>query len=169
MKQGNILQIILYLLLFTVLQITLFKNILILDYASCFIYIGFILLLPIQMTLSMTMLIAFGLGLFIDIFYNTPGINASASVVVAYLRGRVIRLLTPAGGYDSSAVISISYLGALWFIKYAVLLVFVHHFTFFVLEAWNMAAFFEIMLRTICSTLFTLGILILIQYLIRKD
>jgi rod shape-determining protein MreD len=170
MKQGNIIQLIQFLLLFTVLQLTLFKNILLLDYASCFIYIGFILLLPIHTTLSVSMLMAFGLGLLMDVFYNTPGINASASILVAYLRDRVIRLLTPAGGYDGSAVVSVSYLGFIWFIKYATLLIFVHHFYFFALESWDLSRFFEIMLRTICSSLFTLGILTMIQYLlIRKD
>jgi hypothetical protein len=111
----------------------------------------------------------FGLGLLMDIFYSTPGINASACVMLAFLRVRVIRLLTPAGGYDGAAVISVSYLGILWFVKYAALLIFLHHFYFFLLEAWDFSKFLEILLRTVFSSLFTLSILIMFQYLIKRE
>ncbi|HWZ22400.1 MAG TPA: hypothetical protein VNW06_07075 [Cytophagaceae bacterium] len=168
MRQGNILAYILYCILFFLLQILFFRNIILFGYALCFVYIGYILMLPIAIKPIPLMLISLCFGLLMDSFFYTAGMNAFACVLIAYIRPYILNLLTPAGGYDASAEISISYMGFVWFIKYAALLIFIHHFLLFSMEAWNIKFIVGVFIRSIFSTIFTLFVLVLLQYLIKR-
>ncbi len=162
MRQGNTIAYILYCILFFLLQILFFS------YTLCFVYIGYILMLPIAIKPIPLMLISLCFGLLMDSFFYTAGMNAFACVLIAYIRPYILNVLTPAGGYDASAEISISYMGFVWFIKYAALLIFIHHFLLFSMEAWNIKFIVGVFIRTIFSTLFTLFVLVLLQYLIKR-
>jgi hypothetical protein len=129
---------------------------------------GFILILPFDTKPLLLLLIAFVCGILMDSFYDTIGINAFACVLIAFIRPHVLNLLTPGGGYDALTEISISYMGFVWFIKYAVALIFIHHFVFFFLEAWNITHFLDILIRSIMSSIFTLFVLVLLQYLFKQ-
>ncbi|HSZ24778.1 MAG TPA: hypothetical protein VK766_03620 [Cytophagaceae bacterium] len=168
MRPGNIISYILYFILFFLVQIIFFRNVVLFDYALCFVYIGYILMLPIDIKPVPLMLIAFGFGILMDSFFDTVGINAFVCVLIAFIRPTVLKLLTPGGGYDAMTEISISYMGFIWFIKYAALLIFIHHFVFFSLEAWNLSYFLDILIRSISSTVFTLLVLVLFQYLLNR-
>ncbi len=169
MRSGNIIAYILYFILFFLLQIIFFRNVLLFDYALCFVYIGYILILPIDIKPIPLMLIAFGFGLLMDSFFDTVGINAFVCVLIAYIRPYILKVLTPGGGYDALMEISIPYMGFVWFIKYSALLIFIHHFIFFTLEAWNMSLFLDVFIRTVLSTIFTLFIIVLLQYLFNRS
>src|SRR4051794_18791696 len=109
MKAGQILTYSIYLLLFLVLQIFLFLHVAFLNgVALCFIYVAFFLMLPYQMSHVALIFIAFGMGFTVDVFYNTNGIHAAASVFIAFLRPYIINFLTPRGGYDEGMEMSIS-------------------------------------------------------------
>ncbi len=169
MRPGNIISYILYFILFFVLQVILFRNIALFGYALCFIYIGYIILFPITTKPVPLMLIAVSFGLLMDSFFDTAGMNAFVCVFIAYIRPYILKVLTPAGGYDATAEISVSYMGFVWFIKYAALLIFIHHFIFFTLEAWNLGNIVTILIRTIFSTIFTLFVLVLLQYFFKRS
>lgn len=169
MKSGNIISYILYFILFSLVQIIFFRNILLFDYALCFVYLGYLLILPIDIKPIPLMLIGFGMGLLIDSFFDTVGINAFVCVLIAYIRPYILKLLTPGGGYDALMEISIRYMGFVWFIKYAALLIFIHHFIFFSLEAWNISFFLDVFIRTVLSTIFTLFVIVLLQYLFNRS
>ena len=77
------------------LQILLLRNLVLFNTAFCFLYIGFLLFLPIQMPKVMLLLLAFVSGITVDIFYDTIGINAAAALLLAYLRPYVLLVLTP--------------------------------------------------------------------------
>jgi hypothetical protein len=169
MKPGNIISYILYFILFFLLQIIFFRNVILFDYALCFIYIGYILTLPIDIKPIPLMLIAFGFGLLMDSFFDTVGINAFVCVLIAFIRPYILKTLTPGGGYDTLTEISISYMGFVWFIKYAALLVFIHHFVFFFIEAWNVKYFLDVLIRSVLSSIFTLLMIVLLQYLLNRS
>jgi hypothetical protein len=166
MNTRNIIYNLFYFLLFFMLQIFLFQNISLSSYAFCFIYIGFILSLPIDTPHLLLMIIGMGIGLIIDIFYSTLGIHTASCVLVAYMRPHIINILTPRGGYDAGAQLSISSLGFQWILTYATILIFIHHLALFFLESWGFNAFFFTLLKTLCSSFFTLTVFILFQYLI---
>jgi hypothetical protein len=170
MRPGNIISYVLYFVMFFLLQIILFRgdNVLF-DYAICFVYIGYIIVFPITVKPVPLMLIAVSLGLIMDSFFDSAGMNAFVCVFIAYIRPYVLKLLTPAGGYDASTEISIPYMGFVWFIKYAALLIFIHHFIFFSLEAWNIKNIMIILIRSIFSTVYTLFVIVLLQYFLKRS
>jgi hypothetical protein len=165
MKPKDLLITLIYFLVFGVMQIFLFFNMSLFGYAFCYIYLGFLLILPINTPKLLLMLIGMGTGLMIDIFYDTLGIHTAACILIAFLRPHIINILTPRGGYDTGSQISLSSLGFQWVATYATLLILIHHLVLFFLESWGFHIFFFTLLKATCSTLFTLTVFLLFQYL----
>ncbi len=168
-RANQIITYSLYFLLFAALQVLLFLHLSLFDgRALCFIYIAFILMLPYQTPPVFLILIGLFTGIFVDIFYNSLGIHAAATVLVAYLRPYIVNMLTPRGGYDDGVTISIGSLGLQWFVSYAAIIILIHHaFLFFI---WSLG-YNSILLtleKILASAIFTLVMVILVQYLIQS-
>jgi hypothetical protein len=151
--------------LFMALQLLLIRNLVLFDTGFCFIYIAFILFLPIGLPVVLLLFFGFITGFTADIFYDTGGIHAAATVLLAYLRPWVLKLLTPRDGYDSGDTVNLHRMGWRWFMVYAFFLIFLHHFALFFLELGNMRFFGFTILKVIFSTFFT-GIIVLIVQLL---
>jgi hypothetical protein len=164
MIRGGIFQIISF-FLYVAVQILLLKNLVLFNTAFCFLYVAFILLLPVELNNLLLMLIAFLLGFTIDVFYNSLGMHALALVVVAYVRNYWLATITPQGGYDIGTPPTLAANGLQWFLVYSLPLVFIHHLILFFVEAAGFALFWYTMLKTITSLLFTVTVMLLLQYL----
>ena len=77
------------------LQVLILNNVHIAGYATPFLYIYFILKFNSGTSRNELMLWAFFFGLTIDVFSDTPGMNAAATVLLAFLRPSLLRLFTP--------------------------------------------------------------------------
>jgi hypothetical protein len=98
-------------------------------YFRGFIYPLFLLLLPFRTTAEIGMLIAFGTGLFVDLFYDTFGIHASASVILMAVRGIILDRIQPKGGYNLNKGLTPDSYGWNWFFRYV-------FFTYLVFSLW---------------------------------
>ena len=78
--------VVFYFVIYTLVQVMLFKQVVLFNTAFCFLYVAFILLLPIETNTLILMGVAFLLGFCIDIFYDSLGLHALSLVLVAYLR-----------------------------------------------------------------------------------
>lgn len=154
-----------YFFVYMLAQVLLFKRLVLFDASFCFIYVGFILLLPNETNNLILMLVAFVLGFCIDIFYDSLGLHALALVTVAYFRNYWLNAITPQGGYDANMSPSLALNGLQWFLVYTLPLVFVHHAVLFFVEAGGFGLFWFTMLKIIASLLFTTSILLMMQYL----
>ena len=76
------------------LQVLVLNQMHILGYATPFLYIYFILKLNTRIGRNALMLWAFTLGLLIDMFGNTPGMNAASATILAFSRTSILRLVT---------------------------------------------------------------------------
>lgn len=76
------------------LQVLVLNQMHIGGYATPFFYIYFILKFNSRVGRNELMLWAFALGLIVDMFGNTPGMNAAAATVLAFFRSSLIRLVT---------------------------------------------------------------------------
>ena len=95
----------------------------------------------------------FCMGLAIDIFSNTPGMNAAATVLLAFLRPLFLRLFTPRDTFDSVAsLFRLKSMGIASFLKYLVVSVFVHHFMLLTLEFFSFTSIPLLLLRVVSST-----------------
>ena len=164
---NRILRLGLIFLLLILLQVLLFNNIQFSGYVNPYIYIMFILLLPVEMPAWLLLIISFGTGLIMDIFCGTPGMHASATVLAGFARPAVLRITSPRDGYEAGANPSMMFYGFRWFLIYASLIVFIHHLALFYLEVFRLADFFRTMLRVILSSVFSVSFIVLLEY-IRK-
>ena len=71
MNSNRIFISILGFILFLMAQVLLLKNLVLFGSAFCFLYVLYILLLPVDLKIIPTLLIAFVLGLGVDFFYDT--------------------------------------------------------------------------------------------------
>jgi rod shape-determining protein MreD len=150
------------------LQVLLFDNIEISGYLNPYFYVIFIILMPFESPKWLLLLTAFLLGLSIDLFSMTPGMHTSAAVAMAFARPFVLNTFAPRDGYEPGTFPRIYYYGFLWFARYAVILVFIHHLFLFMIESFSFAALPMIMLRTIISSVFTTIFILISQYFIYR-
>lgn len=158
-----------YLIQFLVLiavQLLIFNNVEFSGYINPYVYILFILLLPFEIPGALLLLLAFITGLVIDLFMGTPGVHSTATVLTAFIRPAILGVFEPRDGYQTGTHPTIMYYGTEWFIKYAAVLVSIHHVTLFYLEVLSFEHFINTFLRAMASIAFTLLILLLSQFLI---
>lgn len=137
-------------------------------YINPYIYILFILLLPISTPRYAVVLLGFILGLVVDIFSNTPGMHASATTFMAFARPYVIDLIS-AREMDKSNYPGLSQYGFLWFLYYTAILVFLHHIFYFYVEVFTFVNFFHTLFRALFSSVFSIFIIVLSQYLVFRE
>ena len=168
MTSKSIFSQVLIFAFYLLLQIFFVRQLVLFNYAFCFVYIASIILLPFDVNKVTLILLGFLAGIMVDIFYNTIGANAAAMTLIAFIRPSVISLLTPQRGYDERQTLSLNSMGLTWFITYAATLTVIHHFVLFLLEASDWGLFLPVMVKVICSTIFTTTVVVIIQYF-RRD
>lgn len=161
-RSGIILSLSFF--LFFIFQVILFKKLILFNTAFCFIYIAFILLLPIESNSLVLMLTGFGLGLLIDMFYDHQGMHAAATVAVAYVRNYWLTAITPQGGYDTGTIPSLANNGFTWFLTYAVPLITLHNLILFFIDAGGFGLMGITLIKSLSSVVFTMMVLLLHQY-----
>lgn len=114
------------------------------------------------------MLIAFGVGFSVDLFYDSIGVNSAASVFVAFLRPYWLNAVTPRGGYEEIVIPNLKTMDLGWFIVYAMPLILVHHLILFFLEAGGFGLFLFTLSKVLFSTLLSFFVIVLAQYLFYK-
>ncbi len=163
MSRSGIL-VVIYFVLYLLAQVMLFKQLVLFNTAFCFVYVAFILLLPIETNSLILMLVAFALGITVDMFYDSLGLHAFSLVLIAYARNYWLGTITPQGGYDAGEGPTLAVNGLQWFMVYTVPLVFVHHFVLFFTEAGGFGIFWFTMQKVITSLMFTMGVILFLQY-----
>jgi hypothetical protein len=133
-----------------------------------YVYVLFIILLPLSIPRYAMLILAFLLGLVIDIFSNSLGVHSAATVFVAYIRPLVIRIISPRED-DRSDYPGLNQNKLSWFINYVFIIVFLHHAMLFYLEVYTFANFFNTLYRVILSSLFSIIVIVLSQFLVFRD
>ncbi len=147
------------------LQVLLLDNIQLNAYLNPFMYVLFILLLPFETPAWLLLVSAFLMGFSIDLFEHTPGMHASATVFMAFLRPLTLKIIAPREDYETSTYPRVFYYGFVWFLKYSLILVFAHHLFLFYFEVFSFSGFFHTLGKVILSTLFSSGFIVLSQFL----
>lgn len=87
----QILHRILWFVFFVLIQVLVLNHVHIFGYATPMLYIYYILVLNSETPTKSLLLQAFFLGLCIDIFSNTPGMNSAAATILAFVRRPLLR------------------------------------------------------------------------------
>jgi rod shape-determining protein MreD len=150
------------------IQVFLLKNIGYYNLSIPFLYILFILLLPFRISNLLLFFLSFITGLTVDIFYGTPGLHAAACTVLAFVRIVYISLTVQRDGFDNEPEPSLGIMGFRWFIFYAIFLTFFHHLILFTFETFRFTEFGYTIMRVILSTLFTVFLMVLTEFIFFK-
>ena len=149
------------------LQVLILNNVHIAGYATPFLYIYFILKFDSGTSRNELMLWAFFFGLTIDIFSDTPGMNAAATVLLAFLRPIFLRLFVPRDTLDT-LIPAVRTMGIFPFLKYLVICVLVHHGMLLTLEFFSFAHIGTLLLRVVTSTLLTVTCIMAVEGIRKK-
>lgn len=148
------------------LQVLLLNNINLFGYVNPYLYVLFIILYPFNGSQTLLIFLSFLLGVSIDIFEDSGGINAAACLVVAYIRPFVLRFSFGVS-YDYQTIkFSSTPFGSR--LSYVMTIVFVHHFVLFLLEIFSFAHFLLLVKKTLYSTLFTMLLVFLSLALFKR-
>lgn len=149
--------------LLILLQALVLCNINFLGYVNPYLYILFIILLPVNLSQSKVLIWAFLLGLSIDFFQDSGGVHATACLVIAYLRPLLLRFSF--GITYEHQTMKLKNIAFGKRVQYVMLMVFSHHLVLFSMEIFNLHHFFLILKNTLFSGIFS-SILILFTMLV---
>ena len=128
----------------------------------------YIMLLPFEMNIIILLMIAFGMGIFVDVFSNTYGLHASSLLLMAYCRPAIFKVFAPRENYDFLKKPTYLDMGHLWFFSTFGLLLLIHNLWFFMLEAFSFNGFLYTIQKVVLSFIFIYLVSILLQILLMK-
>ena len=149
------------------IQIIIFNNMNFLGYISPFPYILFIILYPVNGNKSGLIASSFLVGITLDLFSNSGGIHATACLVLAYLRPSLFKFAFGLS-YEYQTIKLNDVITPQRF-TFIFLSVIIHHFTLFILEAFQLSYILDTLITTVLSTTFTIILCIIIIYLIKPN
>ncbi|MCG2609960.1 rod shape-determining protein MreD [Flavobacterium sp. SM15] len=149
------------------LQVVIFNNINFLGYVNPLPYILFIILYPVNGNRAGLLAASFLLGLIMDMFCNSGGVHATACVVLAFMRPSIFRFSFGIS-YEYQTVKIAEKLSPERF-SFILISIVIHHFVLYLLEIFRFNFFWEILLRTLLSALFTLILCVITIYLIKPS
>ncbi|HLV13785.1 MAG TPA: hypothetical protein VKY41_01295 [Xanthomarina sp.] len=136
------------------LQVLILSHINFLGYINPYLYILFILLFPLKNNRVIFIFLSFLLGLTIDMFLDSGGIHAAASVTIAYIRPAILKLSFGAVYDHQTLKFSNVEFGSK--LSYIIILTIIHHLVLFSLEIFNFYKIILILQYTLFSSIFTI-------------
>ena len=149
------------------LQVIVFNNINLFGFISPFPYILFIILYPVNGNKSGLLVTSFLLGIILDMFSNSGGIHTTASLLLAYFRPSIFKFAFGVS-YEYQTIKLNDTLTPERF-SFLLVAVVLHHLVLFIFEAFQFSLLWDILIRTLLSSIVTLVICIIIIYLIKPN
>ena len=146
---------IIQLLIIFFIQIVVLNNVTLFNSVHPYLYLIFIFMLPMNLSISWVLLISFFIGLVIDIFSYTYGIHAMSSVLIGYIRPYLLKAFFRDESTELLFEPHYKTLGIRNFLIYITVLTFIHHFILLIVEAFGFYDFlytiFKITINTVLS------------------
>lgn len=151
------------------LQVLVIDNIRLGHYIHPYIYVLYILLLPFDIPKYQLLLAGFGIGLAVDLFCGTPGLNAAATVFMAFMRPTIIKITTIRKDIDENETPTINTMGISWFFVYSLLLLILHNLILFILESFSFKLLNITLIQIVLSVLSSELLILVIVFLFKKS
>lgn len=142
------------------LQVLILNNINLFGYLNPFVYIVWVFLFPLKKERSLFLILSFLLGLSIDFFSDSGGINAAATLFIAFIRLIVLKAILRKSDVDF-VLFNIRSIPFDKIFLYITTLTVIHHFIIFSLEYFSFNDFLSILKNTIFTSIFTIVVSIL--------
>ena len=165
MNNSTTINIVRFIVLVLV-QVLVLNHINFLGYINPYIYILFIALYPIKNDRLLLLTLAFFLGLSVDLFSDSGGVHAAASVLIAYIRPIILKFSFGAIYEHQTIKFGSTDFGQR--LTYLTILIFIHHFVLFTLEIFNSSKVLLMLKKSLFSSIFTLILCLLITILFSR-
>ncbi len=133
-----------------------------------YLYYLFLIWMPFSMGRVGLLFTGFLLGITLDVFTKSPGLHASASLLVAYLRPFLINLMVPKDTRELAVGSpGIQSMGAASYILFITLLTLFHHGWLVLLEWMTFGSFIYFVGKVFFSSLVSLLLILLTELLFR--
>ncbi len=167
MKSKPVRRQIVYFVIFVLGQLPLLYDWVLFNYAFVFIYIAFLLFLPLNLSRFWQLAIAFGVGLFIDIFSNTPGLHAMVSLLTIFIRPYWLNIVVD--NVEELEEVNLEEVNLLTFLGYVFPLLFFHLSLLFIIENEGVKWFKDLSSKIFASTLFSLFVIWLLSAFLKPE
>jgi len=156
----TLLQFILLTIILVLAQVLVFNHVSLFNMAVPMVFIYVILRLPITLSLNWMLTIGFFLGLTVDIFSDTYGMNALGCTLLALCRRRILRLYVPREEDLTKPEPSMLSLGSNIYLKYLLTCTLFYCLLIFTIEAFTFFHPLQLLLRVVFSTLLSMIIML---------
>ena len=150
----NTITLVLLFILMVFLQI-ICNRICLFNIAVPFVYIYFILRLPITLSVNWVLTLSFLIGLCVDVFSNTYGMNAMACTIVALLRKPIMGLFCPREDEMNNPTLSVRTLGISVYMKYMFAFTFLFCTCIYIIQLFTFNNLGLMFMRILGSTILT--------------
>ncbi len=129
-------------------------------------FVLFILLLPYETPDWLLISLAFILGFTVDIFSDSSGLNAASTVFMAFVRPTVLKSLAPRDGYETGTAPKVYYMGLVWFLKYASIMILIQQTVYYILADYNLSLWGSTLLKVFIGSFISIALIVISQYII---
>ena len=154
-------------ILVAIIQVMIFSQIHLFGYATACVYLLFILKMPRLTSRNELLIWAFLLGLIVDIFCNTPGINAAAATAMAFVRNMVLSTFLQKATSDYF-VPSVRTLNGGGYICYTLICILLFFLFLFLLEMFTIGYPLQMIISIAASTFLTMLFVLVIEFFTRN-
>ncbi len=162
MKTDYLKEFLLFVLLILT-QVLLLNRISLFGIATPVLYIYFLLKLPMGRSPYYVIISGFLLGLIIDIFLNTPGMNATATTIIATFRKPILLLFYGRDIHDE--YVPSIHADASPFIRYTIFIVLIHISLLFFIESFTLFNLMNTLIRIAVSFVISTPIILALDSL----
>lgn len=149
------------------IQVLVLNHVHLMGYAMPFLYVYLILTLNVNVSRNILLLWGFFLGLAVDVFSNTPGMNAVATTFLAFMRPSLLTLFTPRDCAEDMEP-GIKSMGFWLFFRYVLVGVALHHTVLLTIESFSFFDLGFLSLEILSSTLLTTFCVMAIEGICKK-
>lgn len=153
MEMNNILNQIARFILLLSIQIIIVNNVQLFGYSSPYLYILFLISFPLHANKNLVIVLGFILGLCMDIWSNSGGVHAGASVFIAYLRPSLLKFSFGVSFEHNN--IKLTQAEFKQQLIYLSSMVFLHHLTLFALENFSSKLLLQTLESAVVTSIFS--------------
>lgn len=160
-----ILKYMMMFILLVLAQAVVFNNLCLYNVAFPLVFIYFILRLPITLGINWVMTFSFCIGLAVDVFSDTQGVNALCCTLLSVVRKPTLGLYLSRGDEMNGTEPSIKSLGLVVYMKYLITLVLFYCIMYFLIESFSLFNPLRMLIRIVASSLLTFVLILAIDSL----
>lgn len=167
MTSNTIIRIRNFIIL-ALVQVLIFSQIHLFGYATACIYLIFLLKLPRHTNRNELLVWGFIFGLTVDLFCNTPGLNAAAATIMSFIRNIILAQFTPKSIPDDF-IPGAKILKWGGYLMYATLCIATFYTILFLIEIFTINQPLILLTGVLTSTLLTMLFVIVTEFFSRTN